>query len=261
PAARSRAARRGMTAADDLAGVPGEAAALRVFLPGSLAGVARDVPVSFAQAAPGAAVTFPAFAPTGLLAAEILEGAPADVFVSANRRYMQDLVDAGLVRGAVPLAGNRLAIVVGEAVQAYGLVAGVADLARPGLRVVTPQSATDPCGQYVVEAFARAGLAGAMAAKEEAGELLHSHGSADVPGYLARGEAGAGVLYRSEALLLEELGLVDMPPPVDMADAIAFWIGVVDRGRGPAPLARRFVEHMTGPAGRGLLAANGFLLP
>ena len=239
-------------------GVRCEAAPLRVFAPGSLAGVARDVPVSFAQAAPRSSVSFRAFAPTGLLAEEILRGEPADVFVSANRRYMQDLVDAGLVLEPVLLAGNRLAIVVGEGGLAYGVTC-VADLARPGLRVVTPQSATDPCGQYVVEAFSRAGLAVAMAAKEETGELVHSHGSGDLPGYLARGDAGAGVLYRSEALMLEELGFVDLPPPVDMADAISFWIGVV--GRDPHPLARRFVEHMTGPAGRGLLAANGFQVP
>jgi molybdate transport system substrate-binding protein len=238
---------------------PGEGGIVRVFVPGSLAGAARDIPQSFAQAEPGASVAFRAFAPTGLLASDILQGALADVFVSANRRYMDDLVDAGLVRDPALLAGNRLCVVVGEP----GLwVADLADLARPGLRVVTPQGATDPCGQYIVEAFARAGLTAAMGAKEEAGELLHSSGSADLPGYLTRGESDAGVLYRSEALTLEEVGLVDLAPPLDMRDTITFWIGAIAHGGGvPNPLAVRLVEHMTGPAGRALMAANGFLLP
>jgi molybdate transport system substrate-binding protein len=228
---------------------------LVVFLPGSLAAATLAVRESFSAVEPEADLRFHT-APTGLLATEVLAGARADVFVSANARYMETLRLAGLVVRPQPLAGNRLCIVVDP--EGGRSVADVGDLGQPGLRVVTPPSATDPCGEYVVELFDRAGMTAAMTAKQAAGELFHSRGSADLPAYVTGGAAEAGVLYRSEAARLSGIAVVELTGAFDMSDVITFFIGAVGR-TGPSPLAVQFVDFMTGPRGQRLLAGEGFL--
>lgn len=225
-------------------------------MPGAFAGCAERIRRSFAGVEPTARLWFPPFRATGLLAADVLGGEKADVFVSASWQYMDDLRRAGLVRTPRMLARNRLAIVVapGHA----GEVAGLGDFTKPDLRVVTPQPDTDPCGRYVRDLFERAGIAGAMAAKEAAGEHVHSSGSGDLPSFLGRRAAVAGLLYLSEALSIPGVEVVRLPASLDMSDAITFSIGAVGRPD-PAPLADRFVVHMTGPAGQQVLAEEGML--
>src|SRR5919198_6320603 len=109
-------------------------AGLRVCMPGVFAGCAEQIRDSFVRAEPAALLSFLPFRPTGLLASDILGGAEADVFVSANWQYMDDLRRAGLVHEPRVIARNRLCIVV--AAEHGGTIAGLADLAKPGVRVV-----------------------------------------------------------------------------------------------------------------------------
>jgi molybdate transport system substrate-binding protein len=226
-------------------------------MPGVFARVADGIRASFAALDPRVRLWFHPFVATGLLAEEILAGAAADVFVSANRRYMDEVVAAGLVASPCVVAGNRLCIVVerGRAAE----VAGLEDLTRPALRVVTPQSRTDPCGQYVVELFGRAGLTGAMAAKEQSGELFHSRGSGDLPGYVTGGQAAAGILYLSEARgISDAVAVVELAPPLDLADSITFLAGAVGRPD-PEPAAQAFVEHLARAPGQQVLERAGMV--
>ena len=105
-------------------------------------------------------------------------------------------------------------------------VRGLADVTDDDLRLVTPQSTTDPCGRYVVDLFARVGLTEAMAAKEAAGSLVHSRGSGDLPAFLFDGRADAGIFYASEAWALgDRVVTVALGADLDMSDQIAFVIG------------------------------------
>src|SRR5262245_34146396 len=70
---------------------------LSLFMPGAFAGLPEELRAGFAAVAPGTALAFHAFVPSGILAREILGGADADVYVSANVRFMADLWRAGLV--------------------------------------------------------------------------------------------------------------------------------------------------------------------
>jgi molybdate transport system substrate-binding protein len=84
-------------------------------------------------------------------------GRPADVFASADEANMQKLVDAGPVAGTPQIfARNLLQIVVAKGNPQH--IAGLADLARPGLIVVLCGE-TVPCGRYALEAFRRPGHA------------------------------------------------------------------------------------------------------
>lgn len=237
---------------------PDHAGALRLFLPGAFAGPLDDLARLWQATAPDVALDFHPFVPSGILAREILDGAPADVYVSANRRFMDEVWEAGLVAHQRRLAGNRLCIIVRRHRAAD--VRSLPDLCRPGLRVVTPQSATDPCGQYIVELWERAGLGDAMSTKEARGELIHSVGSGDLPRFLGDGRADAGVFYASEARSLgDAVATVFLPPELDFHERIAFWIGTVARAGRRHPAGDASVDLMTSAAGQDLLVTHGFL--
>lgn len=229
-----------------------------LFLPGAFAGLQNELRRGFAAVAPAADLQFHAFVPSGRLAREILAGARADVFVSANIRYMEEVRRAGLVRTPSVLAGNQLCIVVHP--DRAAAVAGLNDLSRGGLRLVTPQSETDPCGQYAAELFERAGLTGAMHRKLERSELVHSQGSGDLPSFLADGRADAGIFYASEAWALgDAVHTVALPASLDCRERIVFMVGVVQRRAQPHPGVVPFVDYLLGPVGQELLQRHGFL--
>lgn len=245
-----------MKASDASAAAP--AAALMLFLPGAFAGLRDDLTQEFAAVAPATSLRFHDFVPSGVLAGKILAGAAADVYVSANIRYMEDVRRAGLVRTPRVVAGNRLCIIVRP--DRAGLIAGLDDLGRDGLRLVAPQSETDPCGQYVVELFERAGLTTAMRRKQQHGELVHSRGSGDLPAFLADGRAEAGILYASEARALgDAVRIVSLPPALDLRERIVFTVGEIHRHGRPHPHAGWFIDYLLGSSGQDLLQRHGFL--
>ncbi|MBX3069983.1 MAG: substrate-binding domain-containing protein [Thermomicrobiales bacterium] len=232
---------------------------LRLFMPGAFAGLPESLRQAFAMLHPGVDLEFHDFVPSGMLAQELLDGAGADIFVSANIRYMTDLWRAGRVPSPRLLAGNRLCIIVEPS---YGQrVASLQDLLHPGLVLVTPQPQTDPCGQYIVQMWAAAGMEREIAAKQSSGELVHSRGSGDLPGFLVDGRAHAGVFYASEAKSLGSTVVeVAIPANLDAHERIAFAIGAVQNGQsGPSAVAGEFVAFMTGPAGQSLLVDHGFV--
>jgi molybdate transport system substrate-binding protein len=230
-----------------------------LFLPGAFAGLGEAIRTGFASVAPDQDLEFHPFVPSGMLAREILAGGEADIYVSANIHFMADLWRAGFTPAPHVLAGNRLCIIVrpDQADRVHELT----DLTRPSIRVVTPQSETDPCGQYVVSLFERAGIIPAMSDKATRGELIHSIGSGDLPSFLADGRADAGIFYASEALALgESVVTVNLPTTLDFRDQIVFVIAAVRRNDAFHPSADAFVHFMTDGVGQQLLADHGFLL-
>jgi molybdate transport system substrate-binding protein len=220
-------------------------------MPGAFARLGPVLAEDF-TAATGQSIAFAPFRPSGLLAASILAGAPADVYVSANVLWMRRLQRAGLVRRWTTLARNRLCLISVPDLR----VEHLHDLSRPGLRVVAPQAATDPCGRYVEDCWRAAGLLPALRVKQATGELLRSVGSGDLPGFLCDGRAQVGMLYISEARQLDPalIRTVELPPHQDLHDRIRFVVGgLTERGE---PFAR----WLRGPIGQAHSSAAGFLV-
>lgn len=231
---------------------------LFLFLPGAFGAMGADIREGVAAALPGTELTFHEFVPSGMLAREIREGAPADIYVSANTHFMHELHEAGFVPTPAPLAGNRLCIIVRP--DAAARIRSLDDLTHPDTTLVTPQSQTDPCGQYVVQLFERAGITALMDAKRDAGTLLHSRGSGDLPGYLFDGRAQAGIFYHSETIALgDRIVTLELPTPLDLRDQIQFTIGAVQRNGTIDHRAQPVVDWFLGPAGQTLMERHGFL--
>lgn len=188
------------------------------------------------------------FAGSDELAAQIREGAPADVFASASPAYTDELVAAGVLDEAEMFATNRLVLAVPRDNPAG--IERVDDVARPGVRLVVAAE-TVPAGRYTREALSALGLDAAL-------ENVVSNED-DVRGVLAKvrlGEADAGFVYSTDAAVAgDEVSVIELPQ--DVQPAIAYTIGVVSGSeRGEA--ARAFVELVLSFDAQAALREAGF---
>lgn len=209
----------------------------------------------------GIAVTYN-FGGSDTLATQIKQGAPVDVFASANLTQMKVVSDAGLVAGAPrTFAKNRLVLVTPK-----GGAAGVtspADLAKPGLKVVLA-AATVPVGDYARATFAKlSGQPGYPADFPGAVEKNVVSNELDVKAVvtkIALGEGDAGVVYSTDVTPLVAPKLNVYPFPASVAPDIEYPIAVL-KSASDAKSAQAFVDYILSPEGQKLLKARGFISP
>lgn len=231
-----------------LAGSPAQAATVSVLAAASLTEAFRTIGKAFEAAHPGTTVEFN-FAGSSTLARQIVEGAPADVFASADDENMKKVVDAGDVAGTPQrFVRNRLAIVVPRGNPKH--VKSLADLARPGL-IISLAAPGVPVGRYAAEAFAKASTPVPDASRE-----------ADVKAVVTRvsmGEADAGVVYVTDVAAGGDK--VEAVPIPEAQNVLASYLIAVLKGAPNPPGARDFVAYVLSPSGQRVLAATGFLPP
>ena len=109
------------------------AASLTVFAAASLTDAFKEIGPAFERGRPGAHVGFN-FASSSLLRTQIEQGAPCDLFASADWEQMSPLVRTGKVKDAATFVRNRLALVISKDNPAK--IRQLGDLARLGLRIV-----------------------------------------------------------------------------------------------------------------------------
>ena len=223
-----------------------DARTVRVLAASSLTAPLQAVAAAFAERHPDVEVELH-FAGTPRLVLQLREGAPADVFASADEVWMERVVAAGLVAGAPrTFATNRLAVVTPPG-NPEGL-ATLADLTRPGL-VVLLCGPEVPAGRYAREALARAGLALRPASDEPSVKAVVTK--------VALGEADAGIVYATDARGADVHGI---PLPAGHDVRASYPVAALDGGSAPAEGAA-FVDFLLGPEGRAVLASFGFGTP
>jgi molybdate transport system substrate-binding protein len=190
------------------------------------------------------------FAGSDDLAAQISQGAPADVFLSAGPRPLEQELKAGKVGPPRVFARNRLVLVVPRANPAH--IRRPADVVRPGVRLLLA-GPTVPAGNYARRALTRLGLARAIgrATSQES----------DVRAVLAKvalGEADAGIVYGTDVAAAG--GKVETIPLPAAAQPQITYLGSVVRA-GDRAAAHAFLDRLSGPLGRSWLRRAGFLLP
>jgi molybdate transport system substrate-binding protein len=194
---------------------------------------------------PGLHVTYD-FAGSNTLATQIRQGAPADVFASADTRNMDGLVSTGLVDPPVVFARNRLEIAVARGNPRH--VAGLQDLTRPGVSVVLAAPGV-PAGDYTRAVESRLGIS------------IHPVSLApDVKSAITDvvdGEADATVVYVTD---VDAAGakVTGVPIAGDLQPAITYPITVVKASRHRAA-AEAFVRAAVSGAVQRSLEVHGFL--
>ena len=214
----------------------------------SLTETLRSLAPGFEAAHPGTKVTLN-FAGSPTLVQQIREGAPADVFASADEANMQKLVDAvGVADAPSVFATNALEIAVPKGNPEK--ITSLADLTRPGLTVVLC-GASVPCGAYALTAFARAGLTVPVGSRE-----------ADVKAVVTKvalGEADAGLVYATDVhAARDRIDGVALAP--EHAVSARYPLAVLRDAAHPA-VARAFVAFVLSGPGTTILGDEGFQRP
>jgi len=221
---------------------------ITVFAAASLKKAFTDLGDQLKADNPGADVAFN-FGGSADLVTQIINGAPADVFASADTATMVKATDAGLVSGApVNFATNTLTIVVAPGNPKQ--IASFADLTKPGTRVVVcaPQQ---PCGAAAKKVEDATGTTLAPVSEETT--------DADVVNKVISGQADAGVVYVTDAAVAgDRVTVVAFP---ESAQAVNTYPIAVLKNTQNAALAHKFVDLITGPKGQDALHKAGFATP
>ncbi len=203
----------------------------------------------FEAANPGTTVTFN-FGSSGTLAQQILDGAPVDVYASADEANMAKLTDADLVDGEPTVfARNRLAIVT-QPGNPLG-IAELADLADAG--VIALCADTVPCGRLATQVLAEANVT-IPEAEVTRGQNVKATLTA-----VTEGDAVAGIVYVTDAAAAgEAVATVEL---ADDQNAIATYpVGVLVDAADLA-LARAFAAYVASDDAQLVLKELGFLPP
>jgi len=181
------------------------------------------------------------------LATQINQGAPADVFASADADNLQKAIDAGTVTPPpVVFAKNRLEIAVEKGNPKK--IKGLADLQESGLVVVLCADQV-PCGKYAAESLAKAGVSISPASKEENAKATLSK--------VSIGEADASIVYVTDVKASK--GTTSGVKIADKVNVIAKYpMGVVKDSQN-ATAAKAWVQFVTSKAGQKTLTRFGFL--
>lgn len=185
------------------------------------------------------------------LAAQILAGARVDLFIAADEAQMARVVDGGLAEPPATLAHGRLVVIAHPTASVHA----VADLTRPGLRLVLAGAAV-PAGAYARQALDALGLHAALR------NLVSDEDN--VRGVLAKvvaGEADAGIAYATDARSAAPgaLRVVDLPPEA-AAIRPRYELAVLRGGDHPKD-ARDLAAALLGPELQAHLRARGFEAP
>lgn len=229
---------------------------LTVFAASSLTDAFSEIAADFEAANPGTSVTLN-FAGSSQLAAQIAEGAPADLFASANATQMQAAVDGGRVAADAPrtFVSNRLTIVV-PADNPAGITA-LEDLAGGPLLLVLAVPGV-PVRQYTDEIVSA--LGSDFAGRFYANVVSEEENVRQVVAKVALGEADAGIVYTSDVTpdIAAQVRQIAIP---DAQNVIATYpIAVLNDS--PAPdLAQAFVDYVLSDAGQTVLQRWGFGAP
>lgn len=190
---------------------------------------------------------------------QIEQGAPADVFLSANMTYMDPLVKAGLAEKSTVFAHNRLVILVPRSNPAK--VNAPQDLAKPGLTLVVAAAET-PIGRYTRESIGKMEACGRYGDRFEERVLANVRSNEPtVKAVVAKvhlGEADAGICYSSDITptVRGDVKVIAIPDDVNIvADyPIARLTGAREKA-----LAGDFVQFVLSPDGQRLLEKHGFI--
>lgn len=231
--------------ATSTAAIAGE---LTVFAAASLTDAFTQLGDAFTEAHPNATIRFN-FAASSELVAQIREGAPADVFASADQGTMARLVEAGN-HGADPVVfTTNVAEIVVERGNPLG-ISGVADLARDDVLVVSCAPEV-PCGRYTQQILDDAGVTVSFRSLEENVRAVVSK--------VILGEADAGIVYATDVRNAGDAAEGVAIPP-DLNVVAEYPIAVTREAPNPAA-AQAFVDFVRSAEGQAILESHGFVSP
>ncbi len=194
------------------------------------------------------------FAASSALAHQIENGAPADVFFSADVDWMDYLQARNLIQAATrrEAVGNRLVLIAPiDSVIALKIAPHFPLAAALGSgRLATGDPDAVPVGRYAQSALTSLGVWG-----EVSGRLIRADSVRSALAFVDRGEAPLGIVYETDARIDKNVRVVDVFPATSHAP-IVYPVALTANAR---PAAAKFVAFVRGPSGDAVFKAYGFL--
>ena len=233
---------------------------LTIYAASSLTAAFTEMKTAYETAHPGTTLTL-SFGASSTLETQIEQGAPADVFASADTSNPQKLVDKGLAAGSITkFAGNLLTVIVPPADP--GQVQTPADLAKAGLKYVAAGD-TVPITKYADMLLAnlaqQPGYPSGFVASVTANIVSKEDNVSAVVSKIELGEGDAAIVYVTDAKTAgAKVMTVDVPTA---ANVPATYGAVAVKASANAAAAAAFIAWLAGPDGQAILATYGFLPP
>jgi len=258
PSAAPASAAPSSSAAGSKAPVTAAPGSLLVFAASSLTAAYKDIGTAY-TAKTGTPITF-SFDSSATLEAQIEQGAPADVFASADTTNPDKLVKANLAAGApVNFAGNVLTIIVpGTGTPA---VTQPQDLARSGVKVIAAGDSvpiTKYANQLVANLAKQSGYPADFAANYSANIASKEDNVKGIVTKIELGEGDGGIVYVTDAKASTKVKTVAVP---DDANVPATYAAVGVKASKMSSQAQDFLNFVTSADGQAILAKYGFLPP
>lgn len=231
---------------------------LTIYGASSLKAALAKAQTAFQTANPGVTITVSTDSST-TLETQIEQGAPADVFLSADTTNPAKLVAKGLASDPVKFAGNLLTVIVPTANPAG--IQTPADLAKPAVKVIAAEDSV-PITKYatllVANLAKEPGYPDNFVAKYNANVVSKEANVAAVVTKVGLGEGDAAICYVTDAKT--STSVTSIPVPAD-ANVPATYAAVVVKASRNLPAANAFLTWFAGPDGQAILASFGFLPP
>jgi molybdate transport system substrate-binding protein len=223
-----------------------------VFAAASLTDSLKQIAANY-QKETGRTVTFN-FEASSTLARQIEEGAPADIFFSADETQMDRLAERGLVDAAtrVDRLGNTLVVVAPK--DSHLQIHSPADLAADGVKqIALADPKAVPAGVYAKEWLNKFGDWDAVAPKVVPAENVRAALAA-----VASGNVDAGVVYKTDAAISKSVKIVYEVPRADGPD-IRYPLALVKASEHPGE-AKRFLEYLNSKDAARVFERFGFVV-
>jgi molybdate transport system substrate-binding protein len=190
------------------------------------------------------------FGSTGTLAAQITNGAPADVLMAANTTTAASLYALGIVEKPVNYTRNTLAVVVPKANPAG--IKSIYDLTKPGLKIDEAASSV-PVGSYTVQVLNQMGLNAAV----QANVVSQETSDANVVSKVALGQVDAGFVYLSD-YVIDPAHLTLIKVPAWAQPKVTYSMAIVTKSPNQKA-AQAWIAKVLSPAGQAIFVKDGFL--
>ncbi|MFZ0709383.1 MAG: molybdate ABC transporter substrate-binding protein [Terrimicrobiaceae bacterium] len=194
------------------------------------------------------------FAGSNALARQIKEGAPADVFFSADEAQMSGLEKAGLIADGSreSVLSNTLVVVAPKESAITSLTPE--DLARPQIkRLALADTKTVPAGVYSKEYLEKLGLW-----KEVEPKVLPTENVRAALAAVESGNVDAGIVYKTDASISKNVKVV-FEVPASEGPKISYPVGVVRESKNPEA-ARKFLDYLKSERALTVFGKYGFII-
>jgi len=226
---------------------------LTVSAASSLTNVFKEVAAAYSKAHPDTHIQYN-FAASGALVQQIRQGAPVDVFASADQKSMDDAAKGGLLDEATRKNFVRNEVVLIVPASSNGVVRDLQSLEASAVkRIAVGNVASVPVGRYTREGLEKSGQWDKLSSK-----FIFAENVRQVLDYVSRGEVQAGFVYATDAAVRSDKVNVVQTLPINTL--VSYPVAVI-KSSAHAAQARSFVQFLDSAQAQAIFANAGFKKP